>query len=109
MKKKCVNSADLRPANAQHLRQGRHAHQHHHRLPILVTSKFPSLWQTNRCKHCILQCSHFLMKEADREVAAICRAPEYYWVRSQVRRQPQYFMYNALDDIGGDNTTKTST
>ena len=39
-------------------------------------------------------------EEADREVAAICRAPEYYRVRSHVRRRRQYFMYNALDDIG---------
>ena len=39
-------------------------------------------------------------EEADREVAAICRAPEYYQVRSHVRRRRQYFMYNALDDIG---------
>ena len=39
-------------------------------------------------------------KEADREVAVICKAPEYYWVRSHVRRRHQYFMYNALDDIG---------
>ena len=39
-------------------------------------------------------------KEADREVAAICRAPEYYWVRSHIRRRRHYFMYNALDDIG---------
>ena len=39
-------------------------------------------------------------EEADQEVAAICRAPEYYRVRSQVRRCRQYFMYNALDDIG---------
>ena len=39
-------------------------------------------------------------EEADREVAAICRAPEYYWVRSHVRRRHHYFMYNTLDDIG---------
>ena len=39
-------------------------------------------------------------KEADREVAAICRAPEYYRVRSHIRRRRHYFMYNALDDIG---------
>ena len=39
-------------------------------------------------------------EEADREVAAICRAPEYYWVRSHVCRRRQYFMYNTLDDIG---------
>ena len=39
-------------------------------------------------------------EEADREVAVICRAPEYYWVRSHIRRRCHYFMYNALDDIG---------
>ena len=39
-------------------------------------------------------------EEADREVAVICRAPEYYWVRSHICRRCQYFMYNALDDIG---------
>ena len=39
-------------------------------------------------------------EEADQEVAMICRAPEYYWVRSHVRHRRQYFMYNALDDIG---------
>ena len=39
-------------------------------------------------------------EEADQEVAAICRAPEYYRVRSHIRRRRQYFVYNALDDIG---------
>ena len=39
-------------------------------------------------------------EEANREVAAICRAPEYYRVRSHVHRRHQYFMYNTLDDIG---------
>ena len=39
-------------------------------------------------------------EEADREVAVICRAPEYYRVRSHIRRIRHYFMYNALDDIG---------
>ena len=39
-------------------------------------------------------------EEADREVAVICRAPEYYRVRSHVCRTHHYFMYNALDDIG---------
>ena len=39
-------------------------------------------------------------KEADREVAAICRAPEYYRVRSHICRRHHYVMYNALDDIG---------
>ena len=36
-------------------------------------------------------------EEADREVAAICQAPEYYRVRSHVHNRCQYFMYNALD------------
>ena len=39
-------------------------------------------------------------EEADREVTAICRAPEYYRVRSHVCRRCRYFLYNALDDIG---------
>ena len=38
-------------------------------------------------------------EEADQEVAAICRAPEYYRVWLHVRCTRQYFMYNALDDI----------
>ena len=38
-------------------------------------------------------------EEADQEVAMICRAPEYYRVRSHVHRRHHYFMYNALDDI----------
>ena len=39
-------------------------------------------------------------EEADREVAAICRAPEYYRVRSHIRHRRHYFVYNALDNIG---------
>ena len=38
-------------------------------------------------------------EEVDREVAAICRAPVYYRVRSQLTRRRQYYMYNALDSI----------
>ena len=38
-------------------------------------------------------------KEADREVAAICRVPVYYRVRSQLTCRHQYYMYNALDSI----------
>ena len=38
-------------------------------------------------------------EEADREVAAICRAPVFYRVRSQLTRRHQYYMYNALDSI----------
>ena len=40
-----------------------------------------------------------LDEEANREVAAICSAPVYYWVRSQLTRRHQYYMYNALDSI----------
>ena len=39
-------------------------------------------------------------EEADQEVAVICRALEYYWVRSHICHRRHYFMYNALDDIG---------
>ena len=39
-------------------------------------------------------------EEADLEVAAICKAPEFYRVRSHLRRRQHYFMYNSLDDIG---------
>ena len=39
-------------------------------------------------------------EEADREVEAICRPSEYYWVRSHLRHRRHYLMYNVLDDIG---------
>ena len=39
-------------------------------------------------------------EEADQEVAAICRAPEYYRVRSHICHRHHYFMFNTLDDIG---------
>ena len=39
-------------------------------------------------------------EEVDREVAAICKAPEYYRVRSHLCRRRYYCMYNTLDDIG---------
>ena len=38
-------------------------------------------------------------EEADREAAAICRAPVYYMVRSQLTRRCRYYMYNVLDSI----------
>ena len=38
-------------------------------------------------------------EEADREVAAICRVPVYYRVRSQLTCRRRYYMYNALDSI----------
>ena len=63
LKKKYVTSAKLRFADAQHLRQGHHAHQHHQRLPILVTNRFPTWWQPNRCKNCILSYIHLLTKK----------------------------------------------
>ena len=49
--------------------------------------------------YCILPCNLPSDEEADREVAAICRAPVYYWVRSQLTRRHRYYMYNALDSI----------
>ena len=39
-------------------------------------------------------------EELDLEVAVICKAPEYYRVRSHLHRRQHYFMYNSLDDIG---------
>ena len=38
-------------------------------------------------------------EEANREVAAICKAPVYYQVRSQLTRRCRYYMYKALDSI----------
>ena len=45
-------------------------------------------------------------EEADREVAAICRAPEYYRVRSHLHHRHRYFMYNALDAFGEETQRK---
>ena len=61
-------------------------------IPDLVTTK--PLQELNPLMHSPSD------EEADREVAAICRAPEYYWVRSHVCRRCHYFIYNTLDDIG---------
>ena len=47
-------------------------------------------------------------KEADREVAVICRVPEYYRVRSHIRCRHCYFMYNALDAFGEATQQKQS-
>ena len=95
-----MNSADPRPADAQHSRQGCRVHLHHQCLPILVTNQFPIWCQTNHCKNYILPPQSPSGEEADREVAAICRVPEYYRVRSHVCRIRRYFMYNTLDDFG---------
>ena len=45
-------------------------------------------------------------EEADREVAAICSAPVYYWIRSCNTCRRQYYMYNALDIIEENNWGK---
>ena len=45
-------------------------------------------------------------EEADQEVAVICKAPEYYQVRSHLCHRRHYFMYNALDDIGEETQYK---
>ena len=45
-------------------------------------------------------------EEADREVAAICRAPVYYRVRSQLMHRHQYYMYHALNSIGETSREK---
>ena len=100
MKKKCVLSAKLSSADAQHLRPGRRAHQYHQRLPILVTNKFPNCVPNKPLPEIHIPMQSPSDEEANREVAAICKAPEYYRVRSHVRHRCQYFMYNTLDDIG---------
>ena len=104
-----MDSAKLRPADAQHLCPGRCVHMHHQRLPVLVTKQIPEL-----VPHKPLQLLHPPVQspsdeEADQEVAAICSAPEHYRVRSHISRRHHYFMYNALDDIGEINTTQTMT
>ena len=96
MKNKCVKSVKSSFADAQHLRPGRRAHQHHQRLSVLVTNKFPSA--TVQQLHLHVQTPSD--EEADREVAAICRPSEQYWVRSHLCRRRHYFMYNQLNDIG---------
>ena len=50
-------------ADAQHLHQGRRAHQHHQCLPILVMNRFLTWWQPNHCKNCILSYIHLLTKK----------------------------------------------
>ena len=45
-------------------------------------------------------------EEADREVAAICKAPIYYWVRSRNTKRRRYYTYDALDYIAEQHITK---
>ena len=45
-------------------------------------------------------------EEADREVAAICKAPIYYRVRSRNTKRHRYYTYNALDYIAEQHIMK---
>ena len=100
MKKTRVNSAKPNSADAQHLRPGRRAHPVPS-MPINTSDELLPELVPNKP----VQQLHLPVqlpsddKEADREVAAICKAPEYYRVRSHLCRRRHYFMYNTLDDI----------
>ena len=63
IKKKVCKQGQAEFSNAQHLRQGRCAHQYHQCLPVLVTNKFPSWWQTNQCNNCSYLCRPLLTKK----------------------------------------------
>ena len=89
----------MRPANAQHLHQGRRAHQYPSSPTNISDEQIPELVASKPLQALHPPVQSLSDEEADREVAAICRAPEYYWVRLHVRRRRQYFMYNALDEI----------
>ena len=100
MKKKCVLSAKLSSADAQHFTPG---------TPCSSVSSTPTNTSDEQIPELVpnklLQEIHIPVQspsdeEANREVATICRAPEHYRVRSHIHRRRQYFMYNALDDIG---------
>ena len=45
-------------------------------------------------------------EEADREVAAICKTPIYYQVRSRNTKRRRYYTYNALEYIVEQHITK---
>ena len=100
MKNNCVKSVTPSFADAQHLRQGRRAHQHHPRLSVLVTKQIPELVANKPVQQFHLHVQTPSDEEADREVAAICKSSEQYRVRSHLRRRRRYLMCNALDDIG---------
>ena len=86
-------------ANAQHLRPGRRAHQHHQRLSVLVDKQIPELVENKPVQQFHLHVQTPSDEEANREVAAICKSSEQYRVRSHLRCRRRYLMYNALDDI----------
>ena len=62
----------------------------------------------NKPLHVLYPVQSPLDEEADREVAAICSAPVYYQVRSQLTHRRQYYMYNALDSIEETSREKRS-
>ena len=45
-------------------------------------------------------------EEANREVAAICSTPIYYWVKSKMTKRHRYYTYDALDYIAEQHITK---
>ena len=78
-------------------------------MPTNISDKqIPKLVPNNPLQELHIPVQSPSNEEADREVAAICRAPKYYWVRSHVCRRCQYFMYDALDDIGEITQQKQS-
>ena len=82
-------------ANAQHLRPGRRAHQHHQRLSCTSDEQIPKLVENKPAQQFYLHVQTPSDEEADREVAAICKSSEQYRVRSHLRRRRRYLMYNA--------------
>ena len=83
----CVRSAKLSSADAQHLCPG---------TPCSSVSSMPTNTSDEQIPELVankpLQKLHLPMQspsdeEADREVAAICKAPEYYRVRSHIHRR----------------------
>ena len=100
LKNKCVKSVNPSFADAQHLRPGRHVHQHHQRIISTSDEQIPELVENRPVQQFNLHVQTPSDEEADREVAAICKSSEQYRVRSHLRRRRRYLMYNALDDIG---------
>ena len=100
MKKKCVPSANPRPADAQHSQPGTPCSSASSMPTNISDKQIPDLVADKLLQELHPPAQSPSDEEADREVTAICRAPEYYQVRSHVRRRHCYFMYNALDDFG---------
>ena len=95
-----MDSAKPRPADAQRLRQGRRVHLASSTPTSISDQQIPELVTNNTVQLLHPPVHSPSDEEADREVTAICRAPEYYRVRSHIRRRCHYFMYNALDNTG---------